>query len=162
MSVRQIIKDNGYSDRMREIKEMKRLFSKVGFPENGEIGDVEKKKTSRTMAEVIEIAAVHEFGAPKRNIPMRAFLRPSFDENFDDLQEFKKKQAKLVIEGEQTALVGMSKIGEWLTNKTKEKIASGIPPELSPATIKRKGSTKTLIDTGQMLNSVQHVEVHEK
>lgn len=29
------------------------------------------------------VAAVHEFGAPTRNIPQRAYMRPTFDENKD-------------------------------------------------------------------------------
>ncbi len=43
-----------------------------------------------------------------------------------------------------------------LEGKIKEKILSSVPPENAPSTIARKGSSITLIDTGEMLNSVTH------
>lgn len=162
---------------------MNHLFTKVGFPENGEVGEQRTKvvpirvekgrfagrkheargsghKAADTMSEIIQIAAVHEFGAPNKNIPERSFVRSSLDENLQELQIFKKQQAEFVIRGRQTAMVGIAKIGEWLTNKMKLKINSNIPPRLADATIARKGSSKSLIDTAQMLNSVQHTEAY--
>jgi len=166
MSCQQRIIDKGYSKRISEIGRMDHLFTKVGFPENAEVGEAKRKGSGHTrkdnMSEIIQIAAVHEFGAPKRNIPERPFVRASLDENFQELQEFKKKQAHLVISGTQTAMVGIAKIGEWLTNKMKIKINSNIPPPLQQRTIDRKKSSRTLIDTAQMLNSVQHVEEYRK
>jgi hypothetical protein len=43
-----------------------------------------------------------------------------------------------------------------MENKIKEKILSNIPPPNVEETIRRKGSSSTLIDTGAMLNSVTH------
>ena len=51
-------------------------------------------------------------------------------------------------------LIGL--LGEQIVADIKEKIDSNIPPLLSPATIKRKKSTKTLIDTGIMKNSINY------
>ena len=36
---------------------------------------------------------------------------------------------------------------------------SGVPPPNAPATIARKGSSHTLVDTGQMINSVSNETV---
>jgi phage gpG-like protein len=184
MSIHQRIIDHGYAERINQIAAMDHLFTKVGLPENGEVGEQKKRRVvvrkgkqrfgsytavrgsrheaAENMSEIIRIAAVHEFGAPKRNIPERPFIRTSFDDNFPALQEFKKTQAMLVIQGKQTAMTGIKKIGEWLTNKTKAKINSNIPPELDPKTIKRKHSSRTLIDTAQLLNSIQHTEEYVK
>ena len=166
MSIKQHINDNGYSARVNDIAEMNHLFTKVGFPENGELGEATKKgsghEATETMSEIITVAAVHEFGAPARNIPERSFIRTSFDDNFTALQEFKKMQAALVIQGKQSAMTGIRKIGEWLTNKTKARINSNIPPKLADKTIARKHSSRALIDTAQMINSVQHVEEYVK
>ena len=164
MSCQQRIIDRGYADRIKEIDNLHHLFTKVGFPENAEPGTGSRTMVvqERNMSEVIRIAAIHEFGAPKANIPERSFVRSSFDENFQGLQDFKKEQARLVIAGKQTAMVGIMKIGEWLTNKIKIKINSNVPPPLKQMTIDRKGSSKSLIDTAQMLNSVQHVEEYRK
>jgi hypothetical protein len=166
MSISQRIVDHGYTKRVNEIAEMNHLFTKVGFPENGEVGEASRKGSEHesisAMSELIQVAAVHEFGAPKRNIPERSFVRSTFDEVFTALQEFKRMQASLVIQGKQTATQGIAKVGEWLTNKTKLKINSNIPPANSLYTEARKKSTRTLIDTAQMLNSVQHEEIYVK
>jgi len=166
MSIHQRIIDHGYAERINQIAAMDHLFTKVGLPENGEVGDATRKgsghKATNQMSEVVTVAAVHEFGAPKRNIDERPFIRTSFDDNFPALQEFKKTQAMLVIQGKQTAMTGIKKIGEWLTNKTKAKINSNIPPELDLKTVKRKHSSRTLIDTAQLLNSIQHTEEYVK
>ena len=164
MSNTQRIIDHGYSSRVDEIAKMNHLFTKVGLPENGEVGQSTQPGSGHDaatyMSEIIAVGAVHEFGAPEKNIPERPFIRTSFDDNFQALQEFKKTQAALVIEGKQTAAIGIAKIGEWMTNKTKLKINSNIPPKLSPFTIKRKHSSRSLIDTGQMINSIQHAEAY--
>ncbi len=55
--------------------------------------------------------------------------------------------------------------GAYLEGKIKEKITNTDPdwPPLKPATIKRKGSSKPLIDTGKLRNSIVHnVELEKK
>ena len=47
-------------------------------------------------------------------------------------------------------------IGMKIENAIRLKILSNVPPPLKEATIKRKGSSQTLIDTGQMLASISH------
>jgi len=167
--ITQILKDHGYMDRLHEISKLDGMFTKVGFPGKGRLrrGDSSDKKQVDDMSEIIKIAATHEFGAPSHNIPERSFLRTAYDENFTALQEFKKSRFALVVTGKLTAKQAFAQIGEWFTNKVKEKIRSNIPPPNSEKTIARKSSSRkrtsnsssrTLIDTAQMLNSVQHVE----
>ena len=47
-------------------------------------------------------------------------------------------------------------IGMFLENKIREKILSGVPPPNAESTIKRKGSSHTLVDDGTLLSSVTH------
>ena len=47
-------------------------------------------------------------------------------------------------------------IGMKIENAIRLKILSNVPPPLKEATIKRKGSSHTLIDSGQMLASITH------
>lgn len=47
-------------------------------------------------------------------------------------------------------------IGMKLENQIRIKILSNIPPPNASSTIKSKGSSYTLIDTGEMLESVSH------
>ena len=47
-------------------------------------------------------------------------------------------------------------IGMKIENAIRLKILSNVPPPLKEAKIKQKGSSQTLIDTGQMLASISH------
>jgi hypothetical protein len=56
-----------------------------------------------------------------------------------------------------TTLLELSNdLGMELENRIRLKILSNVPPPLKESTIKRKGSSVTLIDTGQALASVQN------
>jgi len=48
-------------------------------------------------------------------------------------------------------------IGMDFENKIREKILSNVPPENAPSTIAAKGSSHTLIDTGELLASITHI-----
>lgn len=52
----------------------------------------------------------------------------------------------------------LRKAGAFLEGKIKEKITHSDPswPPLKPETVKRKGSSKPLIDTGRLRNSITH------
>lgn len=47
-------------------------------------------------------------------------------------------------------------IGMFLENKIREKILSDVPPPNAESTIKRKGSSHTLIDDSILLSSITH------
>jgi hypothetical protein len=151
MSITQRIVDHGFDAIIKELKNADHLYVKVGFPIEGEVAEGEAKDIS----EINLIASTQEFGSEKRNIPERSFIRATFDTEYENLQQFKEQEYKKVVQGKQTALVAIGRIGEWLTGKTKMFIRNVIPPSLKKATIKRKGSDVPLIDTAQMINTIQ-------
>jgi hypothetical protein len=153
VTCKQIIRDHGYSNIIKEVQRGGHTYTKVGFPLAGDLGD---PPTTSSMSEMITVAAVHEFGAPKRNVPERSFIRTTFDENVEEINERKRIEYKKVLQGKQTVRVGIGRVGEFLTNKIKEKIRLGLQPELKV----REGTP--LWDTGQLLNTVQHVETENK
>ena len=55
----------------------------------------------------------------------------------------------------------VKKAGVNLRNEIVKKIHSNIPPPNAPSTIKAKGSSKTLIDTGEMWRSVDSQVIQE-
>ena len=48
-----------------------------------------------------------------------------------------------------------------IENAIVKKMLSGVPPPNAPSTIAKKGSSKTLIDTGEMLGHVTHLQTEE-
>lgn len=113
---------------------------------------------------VAQIATVHEFGKvihhPKLNrttvIPERSFLRATIDQY---QQAILRRQVLLqqgFILGKFPLKPAMELLGQYVVGLIKQRIANGIAPPNSPWTIAKKGSSKPLIDTGQLRNSITY------
>lgn len=108
---------------------------------------------------MVEIAAVHEFGSPSIGVPSRSFIRAGILEKKEEMQKFLVALAKQVVTSQSRSAVtqALEKLGLWAQTAVKKKITGGdIPPPLAPATIARKGSSKPLVDTGQLVNSIAY------
>jgi phage gpG-like protein len=105
---------------------------------------------------VVEVAAIHEYGAPGANIPERSFIRAPFEGNPSDLKKITKKLARAVLGGMPMSQA-MGLLGEWGVAKIRRYVSVGgnLAP-LKPSTIKRKKSSKPLIDTGRLMNAVSY------
>lgn len=111
---------------------------------------------------MLEIGAIHEYGAPRAGIPERSWLRSTFTgDRLAALKEKIRKLAKLIIKGEaRPAVVQFAHeiLGQWAAEQVKQNIRTGppIPPPLSPITIARKGSDRPLVDTGRLVNTISY------
>lgn len=103
-----------------------------------------------------DLAAVHEFGSPAHNIPERSFLRKPLINNAAAIAYLAKNAVAKFMAGQITAETALSYVGEEAKSISKTAITEGIAPALKPATIKRKKSSKPLIDTAQLLNSITY------
>ena len=120
---------------------------------------VGSKASSRTISELVLIGVVNEFGSKVKHIPSRPAFRRAFDKNRKRINDLKQVILGKIFTGDLTARQGLGLVGEYLTNATKKEITDLKSPPNAPVTIKRKGSSNPLIDTGQMRASVTHVEV---
>lgn len=145
----------------RELK--KRLLGKID--PHVRVGIIGSKggSASRDGISMVELAAIHEFGAPNANIPERSFIRRTFHEKRKDLAKLTRELARKVYSRERLPIKdALDTLGAWGAAQVKNTITGEpIPPPLQPKTIERKGSTRPLVDTGQLLNSITW-EVHEK
>lgn len=105
--------------------------------------------------QIAEYAAYNEFGT--ENIPERSFMRTAFDENLPQLKEDMDKRYAEVQAGTMTVRQALMNVGLKHADVIKDKIDTNIPPPNSPVTIARKGSSKTLIDSASMKNSVHPI-----
>lgn len=109
------------------------------------------------------LAATHEFGSKKRNIPERSFLRSGIDMNRAAISSVIEKVAREVSVGTIDPGVALERIGLLVVGLIRARIRQGIAPKLKPATIAAKarigGTNKDtpLIRTGRLLNSITHV-----
>ena len=103
-----------------------------------------------------DLAMIHEFGSPAHNIPERSFLRKPLINNAEVVANLAKNAIGKFIAGEISLETALGYVGEEAKSISKVAVADGISPALKPATIKRKKSSKPLIDTGQLLNSITY------
>lgn len=102
-----------------------------------------------------ELAAVHEFGTRDGRIPERSFIRGAFRDRREKLEAMLRRQVKGILSLQltadqalgQLALFGAGAIKTYITHE-------GTFAALAPSTIEAKGSSKPLVDTGQLVGSI--------
>lgn len=114
-------------------------------------GDEAHENTSLT---VLQVAAFQEFGTSRA--PRRSFIADWSDENEEAHKAQLRSMAKAVIAGSVKSVdQGLQRLGNLYVGEVQRRIAQGIEPPLAESTIKRKGSSKPLIDTGQLRSSIR-------
>lgn len=114
----------------------------IGYPE------------SKVENAIIAYATYNHFGTAK--IPPRPFLAVTIDVNKDKIYALKKKLGEQILSGEMQPERGLGILGTAVTGMVKQTISGPIFRETvpnAPATIRRKGSSQPLIDTGAMRNA---------
>ncbi|MCK5601784.1 hypothetical protein KAR91_07950 [Candidatus Pacearchaeota archaeon] len=103
-------------------------------------------------SDLVEYAAKNEFGDQKT--PERSFLRSTVDEDNRLFIRFIDKEKKNIVEGKRTRKSALKRLGIFAEGRVKLKINRGPFTPNAPFTIKKKGSSKPLIDTGRMRASI--------
>lgn len=101
-----------------------------------------------------EVAAAHEFGTDE--IERRPFLAPALEQGKAKIVAVQEQVAAAVLDGKMQSEQALGLVGEIGVTLIKAKIGSNIPPALKPETAAAKGSSNTLIDTGQMRAAVSY------
>lgn len=132
---------NAVADYQKTLEELKKLEVVVGLPKGKSDGSV------------IQYGAVHEFGAPERNIPRRSFLRVPTINAENQIMKFVENQSKHLEDGV-IATLFMGKIGAFVQGIVLKSFRNNDWKANSEKTIKRKGSSAPLIDKGQLIQSI--------
>ncbi len=90
-------------------------------------------------------------------IPSRPFMRSSFDENADKINEFIQSAFRRVVNGQLHPLQALHLVGQHFTGIIQRKIVKGPWAPNAPSTIRQKGSDRPLIDTGRLRQSIRHI-----
>ena len=100
------------------------------------------------------VAAIHEYGLGK--MPQRSFLRSAYDENKQTIDKMVDNIATGAIKGMSVG-TALNQLGNEVQGMVKKKIVNGPFVPNSPATIKRKKSSRPLIDTRRLSQSIRYV-----
>lgn len=109
------------------------------------------------------LAYIHDKGSPSQNIPARPFMEPGIKDVQGKIEQKLLSAGQAVLENNPTkAMNQLEAVGLIAQNGIRNRINSNIPPPLKPATLaarRRRGrtGTKTLIDSGQLRNSITYV-----
>lgn len=100
-------------------------------------------------------SSTHQSAGRTIVIPERSFLRSTFDEKEDEIEKKARAVVNAVIKGV-AAGDALNKTGQYIEGAIKRKIRNGPFVPNSPATIKKKRSSRPLINTGHMIQSVRY------
>lgn len=124
------------------------------------VGVIDSGKSHSGGISMAELAAIHEFGAPNAGIPARPFIGFTFQLRRDELRAFTEKLARQLLNEKLEVRQALGLLGAWGAAQIKRTITQRlVRPQLSESaagqrTIARKGSSTTLVDTGQLLASI--------
>ena len=101
--------------------------------------------------DMVDVAMWNELGTSRS--PSRPFMRDSVDKHRNEIQSFMDKTAQSVVRG-MNGKEALQQIGIFHKDLIQNEIKTGSFKANAEATIKKKGSSKPLIDTGHMRQSV--------
>jgi hypothetical protein len=138
-----IVNDKGFNKIIENLERLARTELTVGIFEGS---------VNRDGIEIAPYAYRNEFGL---GVPQRSFMRSTYEEKNGWKNGINQVYDEVIQGRSVESAVGM--LGEIVTNDIKTKISNNIPPPNAIETVRRKGSSKTLIDTGAMRQSVRPV-----
>jgi hypothetical protein len=165
--------DKGYNQLKRQLEAL-RQSNEGAHVKAGVLGDAAAAENSDGMTNA-QLAAIHEFGAPKANIPQRSWIRSTFDNNRLQYLAMLALLLKAFYEGKMPLERVLGLVGAKMSADIKNRVTRGepIPPPNAPSVLRRKlkkggakirnaqgrfskegGPVRTLIDTGRMVASV--------
>lgn len=146
--------DKGWNRIRKEIRLMDQSFTKVGIQQGEKRTAKPGEKDPFTM---VEVGLANEFGTETQ--AARSFMRSTYDERRGTIDRLMESEKNKILAGTSTTARSLGLIGEYFQGQVQKKIRSNVPPPNAESTVKRKKSSKTLIDTAQMLGAIRHVEV---
>lgn len=136
---------------MKELRELAELEVRIGYQR--EQGAGTNTDDDKPRANLVDIAMWNELGTV--NSPSRPFMRDSVDKHMDEIGQMVMAQKDALLDGA-TAKDILNTIGLFQQDLMQTEIEQGDFEANAPATIRKKGSDKPLIDTGTMKNSVHY------
>lgn len=128
------------------------IAKQLSRPETVRVGFLEGA-TYPDGTSVAMVAAVNEYGAPSRGIPPRPFFRNMIA---DKSQEWPEALGKTLQATGLDQTRALELMGQGVAAQLRDSIVKTDSPPLAQSTIDRKGSSKPLVDSGHMLNSVDY------
>jgi len=105
---------------------------------------------------VVQYASVNEYGTKDGRIPARSFIGSTVDEKKRSISAKSVWMQRKLFLGQITLSQALGLMGEHIRNLVDDKIVNLRSPPNKPSTIKKKGSSNPLIDTGRLRQSISY------
>lgn len=149
MSVKFETKDLGKAKIERELKAAKKLVALVGIPSDA------KRHEDNPYIGLAQIAYIMEKGSAVNNIPARPFMHQTRERNEKRVLGLSKKLLKNLSNGSTSAIDAIKKLGASYEGAMKRIFIEGTFAPNAPATVRRKKSSRPLIDTSLLRQSIK-------
>ena len=149
MSVKFETKDLGKAKIERELKAAKKLVALVGIPSDA------KRHEDNPYIGLAQIAYIMEKGSAVNNIPARPFMHQTRERNEKRVLGLSKKLLKNLSNGSTTAMDAIKKLGVTYEGAMKRIFIEGSFAPNAHSTIRKKKSSRPLIDTSLLRQSIK-------
>ncbi len=139
--------DKGFNKIFHNLNKLKNIELQVGIFDE----DI------ASYAQANEYGTISKLG--NKHIPPRPFMKTAFNAKDGWKKEIHDAINATSLGEDFQKIIAL--LGEIAVNDIKLSISDNIPPPNAPSTIKKKGSSRTLIDSGKMRNSVTYKIVNK-
>ena len=150
MDVKFESKDMGKAKIERELRAARKLVALVGIPSDA------KRHEDNPNIGLAEIAFIMEKGSTVNNIPPRPFMQQTRIMNEKKVADLSKKYLSAISTGKMSAMDAIKKLGASYEDAMKKIFIAGTFAPDAPATARRKKSSRPLIDTGLLRQSIKY------
>ena len=154
MSSKIIDKDLGWKNIKKQLRALKDKEVASGL-----FGNEEKNpETNISFRGIVNEYGTESAGKNKNiTIPARPFTQQAYETNKRNIYKFIDTNYSLVLTGRQTTEKMLNRLGIYHSDQIKDSITTGDFTANAPSTIARKGSSKPLIDSGEMRQKTTYV-----
>ena len=149
MSVSFKTMDLGKTKIERELKAARKLVALVGIPSDA------KRHEDNPYIVLAQIAYIMEKGSAVNNIPARPFMHQTRERNEKRVLGLSKKLLKNLSNGSTTAMDAIKKLGVTYEGSMKRIFIEGSFAPNALSTIRKKKSSRPLIDTSLLRQSIK-------
>lgn len=150
--------DHGYAalvERVFGLAQQKPVIT-IGIHEEEGAGAHPTEDEIEETVTILLVAIFNEFGTSDGHVPERSFIRAWFDEAEPELRKDLVTLMRSVVAGKRTSREILELMGQRAVGQIQQRISSGIAPPNAPSTIRQKGSSTPLIDSGILRSSVTY------
>lgn len=136
------------------LNRIKKEYEKLAQKPHAKVGVLADAGTYQDGTSIAMVSAWNEFGTSK--IPARPHIRGGIIQSRANIKRIKKQVILGIHKGAFDTRRGLDIIGQAGQDAVRRRINTITSPANSEYTIKMKGSSKPLIDTGQLLGSINY------